>query len=485
MESSTAFLTLSAIAPQVILVLFGLIVLVVDLFSRQERGNLSALALVGIGVASFTTLQLWGKQGTVFGGMIVVDPFATFLTLLFLMVALFTVLLSRQYAQTVSEVHDGEYYALLLFATLGMILMAAGGDLLLVFLGLEILSLGQYILAGFLHNKPKSIESALKYFLLGAFATGFLLYGIALIYGVTGSTNIAQMHQFALQHKLGSDTLFQIGMGLILVGFGFKVAAVPFHMWTPDVYEGAPTPITAFMSTGPKIAGFAVLLRVFSVAFSLHPSWTVLFWILAALTMTVANIAAIMQGNIKRLLAYSSIAHAGYTLVALTAGSEAGAQSALFYLLAYLFMNFGAFAVVTLLVREEEAFVRIDEYAGLGYRHPLLGGVMALCMLSLAGIPPTAGFVGKFNIFGAAVMRDYVFLVILGVLNTLVSLYYYLRIVVVIYMQPSTKEETPLTLDPALLVALVLTSVGILYLGLFPGQVLQSIQQAVNGLMGP
>lgn len=487
MEGNAVISTFGAIAPQVILALFGLIVLIVDLFSHQERDNLSALGLVGIGLAALTTLGLWGKAGTVFGGMLVIDTFGTFFTLLFLGVAFFTLLLSRQYAIQTREINEGEYYALLLFATLGMILMAVSQELLLIFLGLEILSLAQYILAGFLRDKIKSTESALKYFLLGAFATGFLLYGIALVYGATGSTNLEQIKLFAFRHKMGSDLLFQIGMGLILVGFGFKVAAVPFHMWTPDVYEGAPTPVTAFMSTGPKMAGFAVLLRVFSIALPLHPSWTAIFWMLAVLTMTVANISAITQGNIKRMLAYSSIAHAGYTLVALTAGSEAGVQGALFYLLAYLLMNFGAFAVVSLLVREEEVFVRIDEYRGLGYRYPLLGGVMALFMLSLAGIPPTAGFVGKFNIFTAVVMRDYVFLAIIGVLNTLVSLYYYLYIVVVMYMQQPAKEEASqdLMLDPALRVALILASIGTLYLGIFPNQVIQFIQQAATGLMGP
>ncbi|RMF83974.1 MAG: NADH-quinone oxidoreductase subunit N [Nitrospinota bacterium] len=484
MEGSATLTTLSGVAPQLILASFGLVVLLVDLFSSQERGALSSLTLGGIGVAILATLMLWGEQGTFFYGMLTVDAFSTFFTLLFLLVALFTVFLSRQYMRQTAEVNNGEYYALLLLATTGMILMVAGRDLLIIFIGLELLSLAQYILAGFLRDKARSIESAMKYFLLGAFATGFLLYGIALIYGTTGSTNLSQIHLFASRHRMGNEPLFLVGMGLLLVGFGFKIASVPFHMWTPDVYEGAPTPITAFMSTGPKMAGFAVLLRIFGSAFfSLRPSWTAIFWILAALTMTVGNLSALVQGNIKRMLAYSSIAHAGYTLVALTAGSRAGAGGALFYLLVYTFMNFGAFAVVSLLVREEEAFVQIDEYRGLGYRYPLLGVVMALFMLSLAGIPPTAGFVGKFYIFSAAVMSGYVFLTILGVINSLISLYYYLRVVVVMYMQQPAKGVA-VSFDPALVVALVLASVGILYFGLFPGSILPIIQQAAAGLMG-
>jgi NADH-quinone oxidoreductase subunit N len=380
----------------------------------------------------------------------------------------------------------GEYYALILFALLGAMLMASGGDLLIIFLGLEILSLAQYILAGMRHNVLKSSEAAMKYFLLGAFATGFLLYGIALVYGATGTTNLAGIVTATREGELTNYPLMSIGMGLLVVGFGFKIAAVPFHMWTPDVYEGAPTPVTAFMSTGVKAAAFVALERVFVTALGdLQGSWVPIFWGLAVLTMTVGNLIAISQQNIKRMLAYSSIAHAGYLLIALVAAGPAGLSGLFFYLLAYAFMNLGAFAVVVALEQREDRYLHVDDYRGLGFRYPLLGVAMALFMFSLSGLPPTAGFMAKFYVFSAAVEQGYIVLTVIGVVNSLISLYYYLRPIVCMYMEEAKADAPGMQLDPFLLAALVLTVLGTLQLGLFPSRLLGLAQAAAQGLFSP
>jgi NADH-quinone oxidoreductase subunit N len=365
-------------------------------------------------------------------------------------------------------------------------LMASGGDLLVIFLGLEIMSLAQYILAGMRPNFLKSSEAAMKYFLLGAFATGFLLYGISLLYGATGTTNLAGIMTAIREGGLSDHPLLSIGMGLLVVGFGFKVAAVPFHMWTPDVYEGAPTPVTALMSTGVKAAAFAALARVFVMALGdLQGSWAPLFWGLAVLTMTVGNLMAIAQQNIKRMLAYSSIAHAGYLLIALVAAGPAGLTGLLFYLLAYAFMNLGAFAVVVAMEQREDRYLRLDDYSGLGFRYPLISAAMALFMFSLAGLPPTAGFMAKFYVFSAAVEQGYIGLTVIGVLNSLLSLYYYLRPVVFMYMEESKADRPTMPVEPFLLAGLVLTTLGTIQLGLSPSRWLGLAQAAALSLLSP
>jgi NADH-quinone oxidoreductase subunit N len=405
------------------------------------------------------------------------------LSSIFLVVGFVTVLLSIRYAAE-EGLELGEYYALLLFALLGAMLMASGGDLLIIFLGLEIMSLAQYILAGMRHNVLKSSESAMKYFLLGAFATGFLLYGIALLYGATGTTNLAGIVTAVREGGLTDHPLVTIGMGLLVVGFGFKIAAVPFHMWTPDVYEGAPTPVTAFMSTGVKAAAFAALARVFVMALGdLQGSWAPIFWWMAVLSMTVGNLAAIAQQNIKRMLAYSSIAHAGYLLIALVAAGPAGLTGLLYYLLAYAFMNLGAFAVVVALEQREDRYLLLDDYSGLGFRYPLLGVAMALFMFSLSGLPPTAGFMAKFYVFSAAVEQGYIVLTVIGVLNSLVSIYYYLNPIVLMYMEESKADVPGMHLSPFLLTGLVLTMLGTIQLGLFPARLLGLAQAAAQGLL--
>jgi NADH-quinone oxidoreductase subunit N len=471
--------------PPILVGIFALVVLLVDLFSPQgQKPNSGVIGLIGLGLAFWATVRLWGTQGELFGGMIIVDTAASLFHAVFLAVGFITILLSIQYIAD-AGLEQGEYYALLLFAIFGAMLMASGGDLLIIFLGLEILSLAQYILAGMRHGILKSSEAALKYFLLGAFATGFLLYGISLLYGATGTTNLARIVAAVPEPGLMAHPLLTLGMGLLVVGFGFKIAAVPFHMWTPDVYEGAPTPITAFMSTGVKAAGFAALARVFLTALSqLQGSWEPIFWGMAVVTMTVGNVAAIAQQNVKRMLAYSSIAHAGYLLIALVAAGSAGFTGLLYYLLAYAFMTLGAFAVVVALEQREDRYLLVGEYGGLGFRYPLLGVAMALFMFSLSGLPPTAGFMAKFYVFSAAVEQGYIVLAVIGVLNSLVSIYYYLRPIVLMYMEEPKAEVPVLHLNPFLVTGLVLTILGTIHLGLFPSQVLGLAQAAAQGFLG-
>jgi NADH-quinone oxidoreductase subunit N len=357
-----------------------------------------------------------------------------------------------------------------LFAATGMLLMAASAHFIMIFLGLEIMSIAVYVLAGLFREDPRSNEAALKYLVLGAFASGFLLFGMAMLYGASGGT----LYLNELAGKLGSlaaltKPLTLLGLALIIVGFGFKVASVPFHMWTPDVYEGAPTNVTAFMAVGVKAAAFAAFARVmFQVFPDFTVQWNMVLWVLAVATMTLGNVVAIAQTNIKRMLAYSSIAHAGYLMVALVAANQLGAVSLLYYLLAYTLMNVGAFAVVILVGRKKDSYLNIYDYSGLGFQHPALAATMAIFMFALAGVPPTAGFVGKFYIFSAAVQAGYIWLAIIGVLNSLVSVYYYLRITVLMYMRPAEAELGPIPFTYGLTLAVALTAVATLAIGIFP-----------------
>ena len=473
------------IAPEIVITIFGFLVLMVDVFSpkKERKGYLGVISLIGILIAFFYTLPLMGSASSGFGGMFTSDGYALFFKITFMIIAFLTVLISMGYAHR-EGIDFGEYYALILFATLGMMLMAAGTHLMIIFLGLETMSISIYILAGMMREDRKSVESAFKYFLLGAFATGFLLYGIALLYGATGSLYLKDIAAYISSKNLLRNPMLLMSLVFLTIGFGFKIASVPFHMWTPDVYEGAPTSITAFMATGVKAAGFSALVRVFFSALpAFRPDWTSIMWVIALATMTLGNIVAISQTNIKRMLAYSSIAHAGYILVAFVAGNDLGTSGILFYLMAYAFMNLGAFTVVILLGKKGEENTLINDYAGIGFKHPLLAAAMTIFLLSMAGIPPLGGFMAKFYVFSAAVKEKFYWLAILGVLNSAISVYYYLRVTVLMYFRESEREITGLEFSPASVFALILAVIGTLYMGIFPANVLSFAQKSIAGLM--
>jgi NADH-quinone oxidoreductase subunit N len=491
MEQVMTTINFSAVYPEIILVLFSLIILLLQSFYKDSfKGYYGYVSLIGVLAAIavvFTEPSGFASRSIEysFNGMWVVDNYCRFFKLIFLLGTGLTILISIRYLED-EHMQHGEYFALILFATLGMMIMASGAELITIFLGIELMSISLYVLAGYTRSRQISNEAALKYFLLGSFATGFLLYGIALIYGTTGTTDIRAIAKFIATAGLQSPTMV-MGMALLLIGFGFKTALVPFHMWAPDVYEGAPAPITAFMSAGPKAAAFAAFVRIFMEALpTLHGEWTAVIWIMAALTMSVGNVIALAQDNIKRMLAYSSIAHAGYVLVAFLSAGELGITSILYYMLAYTFMNIGAFAVITVLAGRGEEKVHIEDYRGLGYKHPLAAIAMSLFLFSLAGIPPTGGFMGKFYIFSAAVKEGYIGLAIIGVMNSVVSVYYYLRVTVAMYMQdPSTaqgKEAPALIFSPAVVLAIFISAYGVLSLGLFPSSYVAIVKQSFLAL---
>lgn len=458
---------LISLAPLILLFGMSLIVLVFESLLESSEGLSFWTTAVGLAATIVLTAVLPKEPQVLFSGMLSVGGTDWFFTILFSAAALVTVILSQQYLQRQNVLH-GEYYLLILFATIGMVLMAMAADFIVLFLGLELMSLCLYVLAGFMRSRPKANESALKYFLLGSFATGFLLYGIALLYGVSGTTTITRIvENFSY---IQSSTLFWVGAGLVIVGFSFKIAAVPFHMWVPDVYEGAPTTSTALMSTGSKAAAFAVFLLVFGDVTASSERLTTLVAILAAASMIVGNIVAISQSNLKRMLAYSSIAHAGYILTGLAAGNTLGQQGVLFYLAVYAMMNLGAFGVLSLLEREEDKNLTYDEYAGLSSRRPFLAVLMAIFMFSLAGIPPFGGFFAKYFVFAAAVNSGLTWLAIVGVLASLVSVYYYLRLVVVMYFGEGRGIDEKIS--PFALTAVVVTALLVVLFGVFPSSIL-------------
>lgn len=471
-----------SILPILTLAGFGMIVLLVDILSSRKLGEknlLAYLSLMGIIVAAILARNSAGTTLFSFNESFAIDNYSLFFNFIFLLSTGLVILISHSYIKR-EEINHGEYYALILFSTIGMMLMASGADLLNIYIGLEVMSISIYILTGFKRSKLISNEASLKYFLLGAFATGFLLYGISLVYGSTGAINLKQIAGFIADKGSISNPLLLMGMALIIIGLGFKVASVPFHAWVPDVYEGAPTTITAFMSVGPKAAAFAAFLRILMTAFgSTHYEWQKIIYVLALLTMTVGNVVAIAQTNLKRMLAYSSIAHAGYLLIALVAANDMGVSSVLFYILAYTFMNIGALAVVIIVSQKGDEFIQIHDFAGLGFKHPGLAVAMSLFMLSMAGIPPTAGFVGKFYIFSAAIKSGYIGLAVIGVINSVISVFYYLRIMVIMYMKEPTRDFNPLTLSPLIVVAIVLSVIGTLHLGIFPSKIMEIAQQSI------
>ena len=465
--------------PELIIALTLLIVLVFDLFDSISKAILGWMTIVGSGIALWVSIQMHqaGTVGTQFNDMFKVDNFSLFFNIVFLVSTILVALISLSYLGR-DDRKQGPYYLLILLATLGMMLMAAGNELIIVFLGLELMSLSLYVLAGYFRDSPASSEAGMKYLLLGAFASAFFLYGIALIYGGAGTTNIPAIAEAITAPN--KSPLLLAGMFLLIVGFGFKVAIVPFHQWAPDVYEGAPTTVAAFISAGPKAAGFAAFLRIFMEALpNLQVEWSGVIILLAMLTMTVGNVIAIAQTSIKRMLAYSSIAHAGYILIGLAAANNDGISSAMLYLLIYCVMNIGAFGAVILAKTEDGESLMISDYAGLGLRKPLLAMFMTIMLLSLAGFPPTAGFVGKFYIFKSAVQAGHIWLVIVGAVNTAISAFYYLRVVVTMYMR-EPEEELPFASYPStLVVGLVLAAIGVLLIGILPSLMLTPAQNSV------
>ena len=468
------------ILPEIVLSLFGMTIMLLEplVDERSSRKLLGLLALIGSVAAIAATVYQSQYAGVGFWGMVKVDSFSTFFHFVVTAITAVVILTSYEYLE-VQRIRAGEYYALILFGAVGMCLMSSAVELVMIFIALEISSISTYVLAGFRRRAAISSESSLKYFLLGSFATAFFLYGVALMFGATGSTSIA-----VISHALRSSpvsALAYVGIALMFVGLGFKVAAAPFHVWTPDVYEGAPAPVVGFMSTAPKAAVFAVLLRVMFEANAPGRVW--LIWVAAALSMTLGNVGALVQQNIKRLLAYSSIAHAGYLLVAFAALPANGIPAAMFYTASYAAMNVGAFAVVSHFAGAGERRVTLDDYAGLGRRSPLLAAMLSIFLLSLIGIPMTGGFFAKFYVFSAALQANLIGLTIIGLLNSAVGAYYYLRIIVMIYMRES-REEAPLApLSASLGAALAISLATTLYLGILPGQVLEYASRSAAELL--
>ena len=476
------------ILPELVLALFGTIIMFVDpLLAEQRRTRvLGGIALLGsLGAVAASILQLQ-YPGPGFWGFIQVDDFSIFFHLLVTIAATLVIMASFEYLE-VQEISSGEYFGLILLGTIGMGLMSSAVELVLIFIALEISSISTYILAGFRRQDAGSIESSMKYFLLGSFATAFFLYGIALIFGATGSTNVPEIAR-ALQARSGS-LLPYAAFALIFVGLGFKIASAPFHVWTPDVYEGAPSPVVAFMSTAPKMAVFAVLLRILFVtesggaAAGARPVWFWWVWASAAVSMTLGNLGALVQTNIKRLLAYSAIAHAGYLLMAFAAAPLAGISAAMFYAAAYTAMNLGAFIVVSHFANAGERYVTLDDYTGLGRRSPGLAAVLSVFLISLIGIPVTAGFFAKFYVFSAALKADLVGLTIIAVINSAIGAYYYLRVIVTMYMRDAVRHTPLLAVPAGVKLTLGISVLATIYLGILPSRILEYANRSAESLL--
>ena len=483
------------VLPEMVLAFTAIFIMVYDSYVPGKQKVTGAISIIGLAASAFSLFFLWTnpvENASGFNGMIVTDGLRLSFTAVFLVVTALTILISSVWVDT-EKVPAGEYHVLLLFATVGMMFMASGNDMVIIFLGLETLSIATYVMAGLRKTDLRSNESAMKYFILGSYASAFLLYGMALVYGATGSTNITQ-----IAASVGSATfpaLLLVGAAMLLIGFGFKVATVPFHVWTPDVYEGAPTPITGFMAAGPKAAGFASFLRVFVLGFPLvagslaseylHGSWITALAIIAILTTTVGNVAAIVQNNVKRMLAYSSIAHAGYALAGFVGAGVAQTPEArnvaiaavAFYMLSYAITNMGAFAVISLIAQKNDRRTEFEDYNGIGFRSPVLAFSLSLFMLSLLGLPLTAGFIGKVLVFRPALEAGQTLLtvmVVVAVVNTAVSAYYYLRLIVVMFFKERTTDWIAPKIPVAFAVVLLITVGGVFYFGLFSNKVIRS-----------
>ncbi|HET8654400.1 MAG TPA: NADH-quinone oxidoreductase subunit N [Longimicrobiaceae bacterium] len=478
-----------ALLPEIVLSLWAMLVLLIDVFQKGHRSGPSRpiiawLSLAGVVPTALANLWLMGPARTASpGGMVAADDFAIFTNFIILLAAALSILLSIGHVDE-EEINRGEYYVLMLFGAVGMMLMAAARDLIVMFLALELMSISVYVLTGFNRKDPRSGEGAIKYFLLGAFSSAFFLYGIALVFGSTGSTNLSVITPL-VGNGLAGNAMFLIGAALLLVGLGFKVAAVPFHMWAPDAYDGAPTPIAAFMATGVKAAAFAAFIRIFPIAFAgVYVSWHAVLWWLAVLTMFGANLIALTEGSVKRMLAYSSIAHAGYLLVALLSANPLGPAAFLFYLLVYTLMTVGAFGMVVANSRGGRERVALEDYAGFGWQQPLLGFAFAVLLFSLAGFPLTGGFIGKLYILRAALVSRQRTLAVLLVLASVISYFYYLRVVILMYMRPAPAEDShrAIAVSGTTKFAVVAAAFLVLLLFFVPGPVLGAAQQSVASL---
>jgi len=483
-----------AVVPVICVTVAGLVVLLAEAFrDKDEQIPLAPLAVIGLVGALITSApwpsfvtqllginpSLWSRNAASFG-VVTADNFSLFVTSLLSIVGIITVVFSVDTVRR-DRLPAGEYYATVLFAIVGMMLMAQATDLLLIFLALETMSIAVYVLTGMRRDQQQSTEAAFKYFLLGAFASSFFLYGVAFLYGVTGSTNLERIGSVIAAQSMSGNPMILLGVGLLIVGFAFKVGAVPFHMWTPDAYEGAPAVVTGFMSTGVKAAAVAAFVRVFMSALEpMIADWSPVLWLIAAATMVLGTVVGVAQTSLKRMLAYSSIAHGGYILAALVAGNDAGKAAILFYLAAYAVTNLGAFGIIALLGSRERANDDLRDYAGLWNSHPGLAVLMTFFLLSLGGFPPTAGFIAKWYVFNAAIGAGYYGLAIIGVLSSVVSVYFYLRIVVMMFMTERDARPVPPQISAIALAGLVLSVIGVLYLGMLPATLIELAQASIS-----
>ncbi|UCE24063.1 MAG: NADH-quinone oxidoreductase subunit N [Candidatus Zixiibacteriota bacterium] len=477
MDITSAAIDFNIIYPEICLLVASFVIFVLPFFKGPSK-TAPVIAFLGLFAAALATVNQWGSQGSGFYGMVACDNFGVAFKFIFVLTSTLALLMGYRYLSA-KGINRPEFYGLLLVSTVGMMVMANSTDLVVIFLGLEVMSVPLYVMAGMARRSLESNEAGIKYFIMGAFASAFLLMGIAFVFGASGTTDLRRIVADFSFIMSSARPYLLLGVSLLLVGFGFKVAAVPFHSWVPDVYQGAPTPVTAFFSVGPKAAGFAALLRVFMYGFVDVAVLTTVFQVLAILTMTVGNVLALRQNNVKRLLAYSSIAHAGYIFVALVAGGAEGISSAVFYLVAYAFFNLGGFAVVVLLETRSGCRSNFSELAGLAKTHPYLSAVLALFMFALSGFPPTVGFVGKFYVFAAAVKAGFIPLVVIGVMNSFLSVYYYLRVVKTSYFDSSETAFIPVRYSPAIILVLIVTAAGTLGMGLFPEQLLDFSKAAL------
>ncbi|HID70937.1 MAG TPA: NADH-quinone oxidoreductase subunit N [Desulfobacterales bacterium] len=469
---------LAPIMPEIMLVCVALILIIVDLLYPRNRELLSLFTLfAGVGLIALLFKQ---QPASTFGNMFIVDPYSIFFKVICLLGMLMTTLLSGRYLE-IEKIRNGEYYSLMMFSVVGMMIMVSGADLIVIYLGLELMALSVYCLVGLLKDDVRANEASIKYFLMGGFSSAILLFGISLLYGMTGTTDLAGIAKYCSETGIMSNPALITGFALVISGFCFKVAAAPFHFWTPDIYQGAPTSITAFMSVAPKAAGFAVFGRFLMVGFpELHPQWGTIIGFIALLSMAVGNIIALSQTNIKRMLAYSSIAHAGYALLGLLSGTSEGYSATMTYMFIYAFMNMGAFAIVILLCSKGNRRESLEDYKGLAKSNPIAALLMLIFMFSLTGIPPTAGFIGKFYLLKSALAAGYTYTVLIAVIFSAISAYFYLRLVRYMYMEDPS-EEFVVQYSPGLTAALALSTIGVLGMGIIPGTVLNIASKSLIG----